>query len=354
MIWAKGYIEYPFGMLQPGRSYSSARGYRYGFQNQETDPEFWDGAISFKYRVEDPRINRFFSIDPLASNFPWNSPYAFSENRPIDGLEMDGLEVVLVNKVHDADIYNIGMKNNDKSAVHIYTHATPSNIDLGGGNWSHSAKDFKTVLQKSEVYNNAKSTERIVVILHACRAGRSYFDESGNYVPSVTEQLSSAFPNITFIAPDERDYFTGKKEIGPKQIKYSANKRADLIPGKSDESNGVPGNWNVFQNGKWVGQYDSDYDPSKAPTWWDNTFNYKTVDIKISGTVTSNSLNIRSSAKFGNNKIGSLNKGARITLTGNTDGQWSEVYLEGNCTGWISTGKVKQNVVVNIDDKKKK
>lgn len=53
-------------------------------------------SIFFKYRVHDPRIGRFLSIDPLAPKYPWNSPYAFSENRVIDGIELEGLEVYLV------------------------------------------------------------------------------------------------------------------------------------------------------------------------------------------------------------------------------------------------------------------
>ena len=40
----------------------------------------------------DARIGRFLSIDPLASKYPWNSPYAFSENRVLDGVELEGLE----------------------------------------------------------------------------------------------------------------------------------------------------------------------------------------------------------------------------------------------------------------------
>jgi hypothetical protein len=35
---------------------------------------------------------RFLSIDPLARSFPWNSPYAYAENRPIDGIDLDGKE----------------------------------------------------------------------------------------------------------------------------------------------------------------------------------------------------------------------------------------------------------------------
>jgi hypothetical protein len=42
--------------------------------------------------MHDARIGRFLSIDPLASSYPWNTPYAFSENRAIDGIEFEGLE----------------------------------------------------------------------------------------------------------------------------------------------------------------------------------------------------------------------------------------------------------------------
>lgn len=49
-------------------------------------------SINFKYRMHDPRVGRFFARDPLTANYPWNSPYAFSENRVIDGIELEGAE----------------------------------------------------------------------------------------------------------------------------------------------------------------------------------------------------------------------------------------------------------------------
>lgn len=70
--------------------------YRYGFQGQEKDDE-WKGSgnsINYKYRVHDPRIGRFLSIDPLAPKFSHNSPYAFSENSTIAFVELEGLEKV--------------------------------------------------------------------------------------------------------------------------------------------------------------------------------------------------------------------------------------------------------------------
>jgi hypothetical protein len=84
-------------MTMPGRKYTApSSSYRYGFQNQEIETELWGGAINFTYRVEDPRLNRFFSVDPLESKYVHNSPYAFSENRLIDSKELEGLEAIWV------------------------------------------------------------------------------------------------------------------------------------------------------------------------------------------------------------------------------------------------------------------
>jgi RHS repeat-associated protein len=85
---------YPFGMEMPGRKYSNDSRYRYGFQNQEMDDEVKGegNSISFDFRVYDPRIGRFLSVDPLATAYPHNSPYTFAENRVLDGIELEGLE----------------------------------------------------------------------------------------------------------------------------------------------------------------------------------------------------------------------------------------------------------------------
>jgi len=42
--------------------------------------------------MHDPRIGRFFAVDKLARQYPFNSPYSFSGNRVIDAIELEGLE----------------------------------------------------------------------------------------------------------------------------------------------------------------------------------------------------------------------------------------------------------------------
>jgi RHS repeat-associated protein len=72
--------------------------FRFGFQNQEMDDEVKGAgnSVNYKYRMHDPRLGRFFSLDPLEKEFPHNSPYAFSENNVINSIELEGLEKVYV------------------------------------------------------------------------------------------------------------------------------------------------------------------------------------------------------------------------------------------------------------------
>jgi len=90
----------PFGVELKGRNFEVVGGgnYRYSFQGQETDSEVKGegNSVNYKYRMHDPRLGRFFAVDPLAGKYPHNSPYAFSENRVIDGVELEGLEVFII------------------------------------------------------------------------------------------------------------------------------------------------------------------------------------------------------------------------------------------------------------------
>ena len=42
--------------------------------------------------MHDPRVGRFFAVDPLSKQYPYYSPYQFSGNRVIDAVELEGKE----------------------------------------------------------------------------------------------------------------------------------------------------------------------------------------------------------------------------------------------------------------------
>ncbi len=155
---------YPFGMTIGSLSENSEK-YRFGFQGQENDQE--TGFINYKYRMHDPRIGRFFAVDPLTKDYPWNSPYAFSENRLIDAAEFEGLEKIIYTTrskelfqkfqtVMKSDevltcIYNSITKPELRDKIYIY-FATTSSLYAKGQ--MRNADQIKSGLKWGERYLN--------------------------------------------------------------------------------------------------------------------------------------------------------------------------------------------------------
>jgi RHS repeat-associated protein len=82
-------------MLLPNR-HGSSDSYRYGFQGQEKDDEIngEGNSVNFTFRMHDPRVGRFFAVDPLTHQYPWYTPYSFSGNKVIAFVELEGKEEV--------------------------------------------------------------------------------------------------------------------------------------------------------------------------------------------------------------------------------------------------------------------
>nr|HMS30741.1 RHS repeat-associated core domain-containing protein [Saprospiraceae bacterium] len=94
---------YPFGQVMRSRNFPTTTSgktnfptkYRYGFNDKEADA---DGEIQnlttydYGFRIYNPGIARFLSVDPLTRSYPHLSPFAFAENNPIANIDIDGLE----------------------------------------------------------------------------------------------------------------------------------------------------------------------------------------------------------------------------------------------------------------------
>ena len=128
-------------MLVPNR-YGSSNSYRYGFQGQEKDDEIKGEGNSYDFgaRMLDPRVGRWFSVDPLAEKMPFASPYNYCLNNPINMVDLDGRIPTPAEAA--------------RMAAHVY--GDKKNGILTGG-WKVSNRDFGIKLQdatglKSQVY----------------------------------------------------------------------------------------------------------------------------------------------------------------------------------------------------------
>jgi RHS repeat-associated protein len=81
-------------MVMPGRKYTAGSLYRYGFNGKENDNDIKGDGNQQDYgmRIYDTRLGRFLSVDPLTTEYPELTPYQFASNRPIEGIDLDGLE----------------------------------------------------------------------------------------------------------------------------------------------------------------------------------------------------------------------------------------------------------------------
>lgn len=43
-------------------------------------------------RIYCPSLGKFLTVDPITMSYPMLTPYQFASNRPIDGIDRDGLE----------------------------------------------------------------------------------------------------------------------------------------------------------------------------------------------------------------------------------------------------------------------
>jgi RHS repeat-associated protein len=86
---------YPFGMIMPGRASSNQNGYRYGFNGKENDKETGSTTTyDYGFRIYNPALGKFLSVDPLTKSYPWYTPYQFAGNKPVWAVDLDGLEEV--------------------------------------------------------------------------------------------------------------------------------------------------------------------------------------------------------------------------------------------------------------------
>lgn len=248
------------------------------FQGQEHIEDLDLGWDSFKWRNHMPDIGRFFNVDPLAEKYLYNSPYAFSENRVINTVELEGLEAVLINpdkkssseeqKASDGRIAQ-GAKDipNSSKVVTLTAHGDPTQIvDDKSGTRIKTGKQLDAVLtENSPQWKNRESNEGMTVVLYSCRTGSDQKDENGNSTgESVAQKISASkeFKDVEIIAPDQRVYFTEDGVVGTYEAEYAnkndSYKRDENNKVKSREKSDTPGNWVIFKNGKKVGSIEGD------------------------------------------------------------------------------------------------
>ncbi|MCB0740978.1 MAG: glycosyl hydrolase 108 family protein [Chitinophagaceae bacterium] len=148
-------------MDMPGRQYSAGNGYRYGFNGKEKDTEE-PVQYDYGFRIYDPRLVRFKSVDPITSKYPELTPYQFASNRPIDGIDLDGLE--WWRGYWEKELYG--------NSVRIRVLNAESTVDLANVHTSTSSNFDKYVMS---VYKNEGGSDNSYTVVKNDKGGKTKY-----------------------------------------------------------------------------------------------------------------------------------------------------------------------------------
>ena len=134
---------YAFGKGQPGRSYLGNGNIKIGFNGKRRDDEGEFGLTAYDYgfRIYNPDIGKFLSVDPLTKSFPWYAPYQFAGNTPIVAIDLDGLEILdyrsmyklKLNKTKIGKVFYVDHRSNETNIPSYYVekgYSLPSGMTI--------------------------------------------------------------------------------------------------------------------------------------------------------------------------------------------------------------------------------
>jgi RHS repeat-associated protein len=124
---------YPFGLVMPGRSSNTGNpNDNYKFTGHELDNEVGLDIYYMGARYSDPVLGgRFYSIDPLAREFPNISPYAYGNNNPLRYTDPTGMAPM--DHYYDANGNYLGEDELETDYVWITSKENyQANVDKGG------------------------------------------------------------------------------------------------------------------------------------------------------------------------------------------------------------------------------
>ena len=223
--------------------------FRYGFQNQEMDDEVkGDGnSVNYKYRMHDPRLGRFFAVDPLFRDYPENSVYAFSQNRVIDCFELEGLEAasakegakVLIVVIQgytgiDPTDGKTRAMNDPHSAVDfgglgdVYTaFGNQSQCQVNVFSSSHSSETIEDVVETMNNFKSANPNGQIILVGHSLGADNAIeaSQETTQNISLIITLDIAAYWDTDYLSgnvTNAQNYYQNREVLGGEDIEFNS------------------------------------------------------------------------------------------------------------------------------------
>jgi RHS repeat-associated protein len=185
----------------PGRIFQGQ--YRFGFNGKEQDPEPSGQGNQYDYgfRIYNPRIGRFLSVDPLTKSYPMLTPYQFASNTPIQAIDLDGLEgVQYVETMEKKDGTTVSKRVVE---LDVYVGITEKKLNI-----NYKKEDLKPIESSLNKEFNNRGLSDANGLEVVFRFNIKTFDADAIKPEKFARQLSKSPENINH-TPDYTTYLKG-------------------------------------------------------------------------------------------------------------------------------------------------
>ncbi|WPV63958.1 hypothetical protein [Chitinophaga sp. LS1] len=176
-----------------------------------------DENTEIRRRPDNSTSSRFLSTDPLTGSFSMLSPYQYASNRPIDGIDLDGMEYVTYTYVFNLDKRNYNPElGNLASASYVWYNANQHNAhgSLGQG----VQYIMKYQVEGKEVGQNAYFVARNASALGISTEYGNYMGATALFNPNTDGLGSSSIYNYDLPAVDQVDFLAQQHDLGYDRI----------------------------------------------------------------------------------------------------------------------------------------
>ncbi|MFV0545597.1 MAG: DUF5675 family protein, partial [Bacteroides sp.] len=126
---------YPFGMTFTEDNTGDSKAQPYKYNGKEFDGERGLNVYDYSARYMDPALGRFMTVDPLAEQFPHQSPYSAFNNNPIFYIDPDGRAAVTPGDFYDREGTYLGTDGNDDGKVYLLNEGKVAKFENKAVNW---------------------------------------------------------------------------------------------------------------------------------------------------------------------------------------------------------------------------
>jgi RHS repeat-associated protein len=198
----------------------------------------------YGFRFYDPAIGRFPSVDPISSDFPHVSPFNYAENRPIDGIDLWGLQW---SSVHDKKTntttftVNLKVKNSadlTESEVYATAFAIASQVEE-----SFTGEDKETgekfVTKVSIDFDSEVNEETDFYLNFVDEVENSKGEKMGSWVPGKVDEIGNTKINRIQIRLATGEPVNEIKRTGAHEVGHTGGLRHN-VRNKNVDKNGLP------------------------------------------------------------------------------------------------------------------